>query len=58
MGLLITLFFKEFLAILLDLKLARESGLNPRPFYYLVLFLTGITVSLALKLVGILSNLV
>jgi len=52
MGLLIALFFKEFLAILLDLKLARESGLNPRPFYYLVLFLTGITVSLALKLVG------
>jgi ABC-type Mn2+/Zn2+ transport system permease subunit len=49
---LIALFFKEFLAILLDMKLARESGINPRPFYYLILFLTGITVSLSLKLIG------
>ena len=49
---LVGLFFKEFLAILFDLKLARESGLNPRPFFYLILFLTGITVSLSLKLIG------
>lgn len=49
---LIVLFFKEFLAILLDMKLAREAGLNPRPFYYSVLFLTGTTVSLSLKLIG------
>jgi ABC-type Mn2+/Zn2+ transport system permease subunit len=49
---LVALFWKEFLAILLDMKLAQESGINPRPFYYLVLFLTGVTVALSLKLVG------
>ncbi|MCR4404174.1 MAG: metal ABC transporter permease [Candidatus Acetothermia bacterium] len=52
MVVLIALFFKEFLAILLDMKLAREAGLNPRPFYYAILFLTGMTVALSLKLIG------
>lgn len=52
MTVLIGLFSKEFLAILLDMRLARESGINPRPFYYLILFLTGLTVSLSLKLIG------
>ncbi len=52
MAILVGLFSKELLAILLDMKLARESGINPRPFYYLILFLTGLTVSLSLKLIG------
>lgn len=48
----ICLFYKEFLAIMLDRKLAEESGINTRPFYYAILFLCGITVSVSLKLIG------
>jgi len=48
----IFLFHKEFLAIMLDRKLAEESGINTRPFYYAILFLCGITVSVSLKLIG------
>lgn len=50
--LLLVLFSKEFRAIMFDRKMAEESGINTKPFYYLILFLTGITVSLSLKLVG------
>jgi ABC-type Mn2+/Zn2+ transport system permease subunit len=46
------LFFKEFQAIMFDRKMAEASGIPTRPFYYLILFLTGITVSLSLKLIG------
>lgn len=46
------LFFKEFQAIMFSRKLAEASGINTRPFYYLILFLTGITVAFSLKLVG------
>jgi len=48
----IGLFYKEFLAIMLDRKLAEESGINTRPFYYAILFLCGVTVSVSLKLIG------
>ena len=48
----ISLFYKEFIAIMLDRKLAEESGINTRPFHYAILFLCGITVSVCLKLVG------
>jgi zinc/manganese transport system permease protein len=48
----LALFQKEFLAIMLDRKLAEESGINTRPFYYAILFLCGVTVSFSLKLVG------
>ncbi len=50
--LIIWLFFKEFHALLFDRKLAEESGVPTRPFYYLILFLTGVTIALALRLVG------
>jgi ABC-type Mn2+/Zn2+ transport system permease subunit len=45
-------FGKEFLAILLDRKLAAASGVNTRVYYYLVLFLTAVTVALALRVTG------
>lgn len=51
-GLITTLFFKEFQALLFDRKLAEESGIPTKPFYYLILFLTGVTIALALPLVG------
>jgi len=50
--LIIVLFFKEFQAIMFSRKMAEASGINTKPFYYLILFLTGVTVALSLKLVG------
>lgn len=50
--LVIFLFYKEFFAIMLDRKLAEESGINTKPFYYAILFLCGVTVSVSLKLIG------
>jgi ABC-type Mn2+/Zn2+ transport system permease subunit len=50
--LIVILFFKEFQAILFSRKLAEASGINRRPFYYLILLLTGVVVALSLKLVG------
>jgi ABC-type Mn2+/Zn2+ transport system permease subunit len=49
---LMILFSKEFRAIMFDRKMAEASGIPTKPFYYLILFLTGITVSLSLKLIG------
>ena len=46
------LFFKEFQSIMFSRKLAEASGINTRPFYYLILFLTSVTVAFSLKLVG------
>ncbi len=48
----IGLFFKEFQALVFDRRLAEESGIPTWPFYYLILFLTGVTIALALRLVG------
>ncbi|HDL84822.1 MAG TPA: metal ABC transporter permease, partial [Candidatus Acetothermia bacterium] len=45
-------FGKEFLAILLDRKLAAASGINTRVYYYLILFLTAIVVALSLQITG------
>ncbi len=50
--LVVTLFFKEFHAIMFDRKMAEASGIPTKPFYYLILFLTGITVAFSIKLVG------
>lgn len=49
---LMVLFSKEFQSIMFDRKMAEASGIPTKPFYYLILFLTGVTVSLSLKLVG------
>jgi ABC-type Mn2+/Zn2+ transport system permease subunit len=50
--LIFVLFFKEFQSIMFSRKLAEASGINTKPFYYLILFLTGVTVAFSLKLVG------
>ena len=49
---LMVLFSKEFQSIMFDRKMAEASGIPTKPFYYLILFLTGVTVSLSLKLIG------
>jgi ABC-type Mn2+/Zn2+ transport system permease subunit len=43
---------KEFLAVLLDRKLATASGINAQAMSYLVLFLTALTVALSLRITG------
>lgn len=50
--LIFSLFFKEFQAIMFSRKLAEASGIATKPFYYVMLFLTGVTVAFSLKLVG------
>lgn len=50
--LIVGLFKKEFMAILFDRKMAEASGISTQPFYFTILFLTGLTVALSLKFVG------
>nr|AGF93074.1 ABC-3 [uncultured organism] len=45
-------FRKEFISILFDKKMAEATGLNTDPFYFAILFLTGLAVALSLKFVG------
>lgn len=49
---IIGLFKKEFMAIIFDRKMAKASGISTRPFYFTILFLTGLTVAFSLKFVG------
>lgn len=50
--LVVIVFRKEFLAMLFDRKMAEASGVNTDPFYFSILFLTGLTVAFSLKFVG------
>jgi len=50
--LIITVFKKEYLSILFDKKMAKASGINTKPFYFSILFLTGLTVAVTLKFIG------
>lgn len=52
MGILLIGFSKELLAILLDQRLATASGIHTRFYYYLILFLTAVTVALCLRITG------
>ena len=49
---LIILFFKEFIAIMFNNKLALAAGIHVKFFEFLILFITAIVVSLSLKIVG------
>jgi ABC-type Mn2+/Zn2+ transport system permease subunit len=48
----IIIFYKELIAIMFNRKLAESSGVNTRLYYFAVLFLTGIAVSLSIRIVG------
>lgn len=52
MVLLTGLFAKELEAVTFDRQLSEASGIPYKPFYYGILFLTGITVALSLKIIG------
>ncbi len=49
---LIVLFFKEFIAIMMNKKLALTAGINVKFFEFLILFATAVAVSFSLKIVG------
>lgn len=46
------LFYKEIQSVIFNRELAKASGIPATIFFYLILFLTGITVSSTLKSVG------
>lgn len=48
----VVVFYKELLATMFNRKLAESSGVNTKLYYFAVLFLTGIAVSLSLRIVG------
>lgn len=49
---IVLVFKKEFLTLLFNRKLSEASGMKSSPFYFSILFLTGIVVAFSLKLVG------
>ena len=48
----VVLFYKEILALLFNKKLAEAAGVNTYVFMLVIVFMTGLAVSLSLKLVG------
>lgn len=48
----VILFYKEIMTLLFNRKLAQSSGINTFAFTMVIIFLTGLAVSLSLKLVG------
>jgi len=50
--LFIIVFYKELLSIMFNRKLAESSGINTKIFFFSVLFLTALAVSLSLRIVG------
>ena len=48
----VIIFYKELIAIMFNRKLAESSGVNTKLYYFSVLFLTGIAVSLSIRIVG------
>ena len=48
----VLLFYKEILALLFNQKLAKAAGINTHVFLLVIIFMTGLAVSLSLKLVG------
>jgi len=48
----IVIFYKELLSVMFNRKLAEASGVNTKLFFFLILFFTGIAVSLSIRIVG------
>jgi len=44
--------WKELFAIMYNRKLAEADGVNTKPFIYLIILLSGVVITLSLKLVG------
>jgi len=52
MVIFVIVFYKELISIMFHRKLAESSGINTRLYYFAILFLTGIAVSLSIRIVG------
>jgi ABC-type Mn2+/Zn2+ transport system permease subunit len=48
----VIVFYKELISVMFHRKMAEASGINTKFFYFAVLFLTGLSVSLSLRIVG------
>ncbi|MCS7119604.1 MAG: metal ABC transporter permease [Nitrososphaerota archaeon] len=49
---IIILAWKELFAIMFDRKMAEADGIPTKPFTYLIIFISGLVVTVSLKLVG------
>jgi zinc transport system permease protein len=49
---MIFLFFKEIQAILYDREIARAVGLPERAFFYLIIFMLGLTIAVSMRMIG------
>lgn len=48
----VTLFFKEIQAILYDRELAFAVGIPERRFYYLIVFILGLSIATSMRMIG------
>ena len=49
---IVILFFKEIQAILYDREIALAVGLPEKTFYYLIIFMLGLTIAVSMRLIG------
>jgi ABC-type Mn2+/Zn2+ transport system permease subunit len=49
---IIFFFFKEIQAILYDREIARAVGLPERVFFYLIIFMLGLTIAVSMRMIG------
>jgi ABC-type Mn2+/Zn2+ transport system permease subunit len=49
---MVFLFFKEIQAILYDREIAMAVGLPEKSFYYLIIFMLGLTIAVSMRLIG------
>ena len=49
---IIFFFFKEIQAILYDREIARAVGLPERAFFYLIIFMLGLTIAVSMRMIG------
>ena len=49
---MVFLFFKEIQAILYDREIALAVGLPEKLFYYLIIFMLGLTIAVSMRLIG------
>jgi ABC-type Mn2+/Zn2+ transport system permease subunit len=49
---MVILFFKEIQAILYDREIAMAVGLPEKSFYYLIIFMLGLTIAVSMRMIG------
>jgi len=49
---MVFLFFKEIQAILYDREIAMAVGLPEKSFYYLIIFMLGLTIAVSMRMIG------